>query len=163
MQLRNTKLITDIDRLKSIVQNEQKNNKRVVFTNGCFDIIHPGHIFILQQAKSKGDILVVGLNSDQSISNFKSKSRPICSEDDRAYVLSGLACVDYIFIFDEMTPENLIIQILPDILVKGKDYTLNQIAGSEYMLEKNKKVELVDIIDKKSTSNIIKKIKNLNS
>ena len=77
MQLRNTKLITDIDRLKSIVQNEQKNNKRVVFTNGCFDIIHPGHIFILQQAKSKGDILVVGLNSDQSISNLKSKSRPI--------------------------------------------------------------------------------------
>lgn len=161
MQLRNTKLITDIDRLKSIVQNEQKNNKNVVFTNGCFDIIHPGHIFILEQAKSKGDILVVGLNSDESISNFKSKSRPICSENDRAYVLAGLACVDYIFIFNEMTPENLIIQILPDILVKGKDYALDQIAGSDYMLEKNKKVELVDIIDKKSTSNIIKKIKNL--
>ena len=91
MQLENSKLITDIDSLKSILENEQKSGKRVVFTNGCFDIIHPGHIFILEQAKLKGDILVVGLNSDQSIKNFKSDLRPICSQDDRAYVLGGLS------------------------------------------------------------------------
>ena len=99
MQLKNSKLITDIDSLKSILENEQKSGKLVVFTNGCFDIIHPGHIFILEQAKLKGDILVVGLNSDQSIKSFKSDLRPICSQDDRAYVLGGLASVDYIYIY----------------------------------------------------------------
>ena len=97
--LYNSKLITDIDSLKSIIENEQKSGKCVVFTNGCFDIIHPGHIFILEQAKLKGDILVVGLNSDQSIKSFKSDLRPICPQDDRAYVLAGLTSVDYIYIF----------------------------------------------------------------
>ena len=121
MQLENPKLFNDIDSLKSILKNEQKAGKRIVFTNGCFDIIHPGHIFILEQAKSKGDILVVGLNSDQSIKGFKSDLRPICTQDDRAYVLAGLASVDYIFIFNEATPENVIMEISPDVLVKGKD------------------------------------------
>ena len=117
MQLKNSKLITDIDSLKSIIENEQKSGKCIVFTNGCFDIIHPGHIFILEQAKLKGDILVVGLNSDQSIKSFKSDHRPICSQDDRAYVLAGLASVDYIFIFNDDTPERIIMEISPDILV----------------------------------------------
>ena len=163
MQLENSKLITDIDSLKSIVENQQKSGKRVVFTNGCFDIIHPGHIFILEQAKLKGDILIVGLNSDQSIKSFKSDVRPICSQDDRAYVLAGLASVDYIFIFNEATPEKIIMQISPDVLVKGKDYKIDDIAGADYMLKENKKIELVDVIEKKSTTDIIEYIKKLNS
>ena len=163
MQLENSKLITDIDSLKSIVENQQKSGKRVVFTNGCFDIIHPGHIFILEQAKLKGDILVVGLNSDQSIKSFKSELRPICPQDDRAYVLAGLASVDYIFIFNEDTPERIIMEISPDVLVKGKDYQIEDIAGANYMLKENKKIELVDIIDEKSTTDIIESIKKLNS
>ena len=163
MQLENSKLINDIDSLKSILKNEQKAGKRIVFTNGCFDIIHPGHIFILEQAKLKGDILVVGLNSDQSIKGFKSDLRPICTQDDRAYVLAGLASVDYIFIFNEATPENIIMEISPDVLVKGKDYKIDDIAGADYMLKENKKIELVDIIEKKSTTDIIEYIKKLNS
>ena len=163
MQLENPKLFNDIDSLKSILKNEQKAGKRIVFTNGCFDIIHPGHIFILEQAKSKGDILVVGLNSDQSIKGFKSDLRPICTQDDRAYVLVGLASVDYIFIFNEATPENVIMEISPDVLVKGKDYKIDDIAGADYMLKENKKIELVDVIEKKSTTNIIEYIKKLNS
>ena len=163
MQLENSKLINDIDSLKSILKNEQKAGKCVVFTNGCFDIIHPGHIFILEQAKLKGDILVVGLNSDQSIKGFKSDLRPICTEDDRAYVLAGLASVDYIFIFNEATPENIIMEISPDVLVKGKDYKIDDIAGADYMLKENKKIELVDMIEEKSTTDIIEYIKKLNS
>ena len=163
MQLENPKLFNDIDSLKSILKNEQKAGKRIVFTNGCFDIIHPGHIFILEQAKSKGDILVVGLNSDQSIKGFKSDLRPICTQDDRAYVLAGLASVDYIFIFNEATPENVIMEISPDVLVKGKDYKIDDIAGADYMLKENKKIELVDVIEKKSTTDIIEYIKKLNS
>ena len=163
MQLVNSKLINDIDSLKSILKNEQKAGKRIVFTNGCFDIIHPGHIFILEQAKLKGDILVVGLNSDQSIRSFKSDLRPICTQDDRAYVLAGLASVDYIFIFNEATPEKIIMQISPDVLVKGKDYKIDDIAGADYMLKENKKIELVDVIEKKSTTDIIEYIKKLNS
>ena len=163
MQLENSKLINDIDSLKSILKNEQKAGKRIVFTNGCFDIIHPGHIFILEQAKLKGDILVVGLNSDQSIKGFKSNLRPICTQDDRAYVLAGLASVDYIYIFNEATPENIIMNISPDVLVKGKDYKIDDIAGADYMLKENKKIELVDIIEKKSTTEIIEYIKKLNS
>lgn len=163
MQLKNSKLISDIDSLKTIVENKQREGKRIVFTNGCFDIIHPGHIFILDQAKSRGDTLIVGLNSDKSIKTFKSDSRPICTEYDRAYVLAGLASVDYIFIFDDSTPENVIMEITPDVLVKGKDYKIEDIAGADYMLKENKRVELVDIIKEKSTTNLIERVKKTSS
>ena len=136
MQLKNSKLIKNLEKLKLIVENLQLEHKTVVFTNGCFDLIHPGHIYILEQAKAEGDTLIVGLNSDESIKKFKSESRPICNQDDRAYVLSGLSCVDYIFIFNESTPEKLIMNISPDVLVKGKDYQIKDIAGSDFMLEK---------------------------
>ena len=139
MQLKNSKLIKNLEKLKLIVENLQLEHKTVVFTNGCFDLIHPGHIYILEQAKAEGDTLIVGLNSDESIKKFKSESRPICNQDDRAYVLSGLSCVDYIFIFNESTPEKLIMNISPDVLVKGKDYQIKDIAGSDFMLEKKKR------------------------
>ena len=162
MLLENPKIINTNDELKSLVTSVRDRKKTIVFTNGCFDIIHPGHIFILEQAKAKGDILIVGLNSDSSIKNFKSSDRPICNQDDRAYVLAALTCVDHIIIFDEDTPEKLIIDITPDILVKGKDYESKQIAGSKHMIENDKSIELVEIIEGKSTSNIIKNIQKTN-
>ena len=162
MPLENPKIINTNDELKSLVTSVRDRKKTVVFTNGCFDIIHPGHIFILEQAKAKGDILIVGLNSDSSIKNFKSSDRPICNQDDRAYVLAALTCVDHIIIFDEDTPEKLIIDITPDILVKGKDYESKEIAGSKHMIDNDKKIELVEIIEGKSTSNIIKNIQKTN-
>ena len=162
MLLKNPKIITDKVKLNSIVTSARDRKEIIVFTNGCFDIIHPGHVFILEQAKIKGDILIVGLNSDSSIKNFKSSNRPICNQDDRAYILAAFSCVDYIIIFDEDTPEKLIIDITPDILVKGKDYEGKEIAGSKHMLDNNKKIELVDIIDGKSTSNIIDNIHKVN-
>ena len=162
MLLENLKIIKSKDELKSLVTNARSRKKIVVFTNGCFDIIHPGHIFILEQAKAKGDILIVGLNSDSSIKNFKSSDRPICNQDDRAYVLAALTCVDHIIIFDEDTPEKLIIDITPDILVKGKDYEGKEIAGSKHIIDNGKKIDLVDIIEGKSTSNIIKNIQKTN-
>ena len=163
MQLKNSKLVKNLEKLKLIVENLQLKHKTVVFTNGCFDLIHPGHIYILEQAKAEGDTLIVGLNSDESIKKFKSESRPICNQDDRAYVLSGLSCVDYIFIFNESTPEKLIMNISPDVLVKGKDYQIKDIAGSDFMLEKKKRIKLVDIIEEKSTSNIVNQIKKSSS
>ena len=162
MLLANPKIITDKAKLKSLVISARDRKETIVFTNGCFDIIHPGHVFILEQAKAKGDILIVGLNSDSSIKNFKSPDRPICNQDDRAYILAAFSCVDYIIIFDEVTPEKLIIDITPDVLVKGKDYEGKEIAGSKYMLDNNKKIVLVDIIDGKSTSNIISNIQKIN-
>ena len=162
MLLENPKIINNNDELKSLVTSVRDRKKTIVFTNGCFDIIHPGHIFILEQAKAKGDILIVGLNSDFSIKNFKSSDRPICNQDDRAYVLAALTCVDHIIIFDEDTPEKLIIDITPDILVKGKDYEGKEIAGSKHIIDNDKKIELVDIIEGKSTSNIIKNIQKTN-
>ena len=162
MLLENPKIINTNDELKSLVTSVRDRKKTIVFTNGCFDIIHPGHIFILEQAKAKGDILIVGLNSDSSIKSFKSSDRPICNQDDRAYVLAALTCVDHIIIFDEDTPEKLIIDITPDILVKGKDYEGKEIAGSKHIIDNDKKIELVDIIEGKSTSNIIKNIQKTN-
>ena len=162
MLLENPKIINNNDELAFLVMSARNRKQTVVFTNGCFDIIHPGHIFILEQAKAKGDILIVGLNSDSSIKNFKSSDRPICNQDDRAYVLAALTCVDHIIIFDEDTPEKLIIDITPDILVKGKDYEGKEIAGSKHMIDNNKKIELVDIIEGKSTSHIIKNIQKTN-
>ena len=159
MQLKSHKIISNINILKPLIESIQQENKTVVFTNGCFDIIHPGHIHILQQAKAKGDILVVGLNSYSSIKSFKSPNRQVCYQEDRAFVLASLSCVDYVIIFDEDTPERLIVELSPDVLVKGKDYDGKLISGSDYMLANGKKIELVDLINGKSTSSIIERIK----
>jgi D-beta-D-heptose 7-phosphate kinase/D-beta-D-heptose 1-phosphate adenosyltransferase len=161
MQLKSPKIISNINILKPLVESVRQKNMSVVFTNGCFDIIHSGHIHILQQAKAKGDILIVGLNSDSSIKSFKSPNRPICPQEDRAFVLASLSCVDYVIIFDECTPERLIVEISPDVLVKGKDYEGKFISGADYMLENGKKIELVDLINGKSTSAIIERIKKI--
>lgn len=138
-----------------IISTLKRDNKKIVFTNGCFDILHYGHISYLREAKKLGDILVVGLNSDKSIRRLKGESRPINSQCDRANVLRELKCVDFVIIFDEDTPFNLINRIKPDILVKGGDYKNKEVIGSDIV----PCVKLIDFIPNKSTTNIINKIK----
>ncbi len=138
-----------------LIADLKRNGKKIVFTNGCFDILHFGHISYLREAKSYGDILVVGLNSNESVRRLKGDSRPINDESDRAQILKELECVDFVIIFDEDTPLNLIKQIKPDILVKGADYKGKEVVGSEIVSD----VRLVDFVEGKSTSEIVKKIK----
>lgn len=148
-----SKLIT-IDDFQSI----RDPIKKVVFTNGCFDILHAGHVSYLQKAKELGDILVVGLNSDKSIKRIKGPTRPINSEKDRAAVLSSLKCVDFVIIFNEDTPDRIIKQIHPDILVKGADYKNKEIVGKTFVESYNGKVELIPFVKGKSTTKIIERI-----
>lgn len=143
--------IKSLDELLSTLNSE---GKRVVFTNGCFDILHAGHVSYLAKAREFGDLLIVGLNSDSSVKRLKGQSRPINSQNDRAMVLAGLSAVDFVVIFDEDTPLNLITAIKPDVLVKGADYEGKQVVGSDIVGE----VRLVEFLDGKSTTNLIKKI-----
>jgi len=149
------KKIQTLSGLKKIVSRLQKQNKKVVFTNGCFDIIHPGHIKTLTLARKKGDILIVGLNSDASIKRIKGPDRPIFDQNARASVLAALETVDYLTIFSEDTPYNTIKTLKPDYLVKGGDWKDNQIIGKEFV----KKVFRVDLYPGYSTTGAIKKIK----
>jgi D-glycero-beta-D-manno-heptose 1-phosphate adenylyltransferase len=148
-------LESSIDAIKS----DKKYNKKIVFTNGCFDILHVGHIRYLSEAKSLGDILVVGINSDESVKNLKGLSRPINSLSDRSLLLSELVCVDYVVSFKEQTPLKLIKMIMPDILVKGGDYTLDNVVGSKEVIDTGGKVELLKFHDGYSSTNYIDKIK----
>lgn len=148
-----SKKIIDISQIKSIFQNRKK--EKIVFTNGCFDILHFGHIKYLQTAKNFGDILIIGLNSDDSVKRLKGKDRPVNNQFDRASLLAALEFVDFVVIFDEDTPKNLISLIKPDILVKGADYKGKEVVGSDIV----KDVRLVEFIDGKSTTNLINKIK----
>jgi len=142
----------------SLIVNELKNKeKKIIFTNGCFDILHIGHIKYLEKAKSYGDILILGLNSDKSVRKLKGKNRPINTHTDRAYILASLEVVDYLVIFDEDTPLKLIQHIMPDMLIKGGDYEGKKIVGQDIV----KEVKLVPFIDNKSTSNTIERIQSL--
>ncbi|RDU56610.1 D-glycero-beta-D-manno-heptose-7-phosphate kinase [Helicobacter sp. MIT 99-5507] len=142
---------------KLLIKNLKKDGKKIVFTNGCFDILHRGHITYLKEAKSFGDILVVGLNSDNSVHKLKGDNRPINNQDDRLFMLKNLSCVDFVILFDEDTPYNLINEIRPDILVKGGDYKDKEVVGSDII----KDVRIVDFVANKSTTNIINKIKGI--
>lgn len=142
-----------------IVKRAKKAGKKIVFTNGCFDIFHAGHVRYLNMAKNLGNILIVGLNSDSSVIKIKGKNRPINPQRDRAEVLSGLECVDYITIFNEKTPENLIKIILPHILAKGSDWKGKEVAGSDIVMKNGGRVVFVPLLKGRSTSEIIKKIK----
>ena len=152
-----TKVISDIKSLAKICENLTAQNQKIVMTNGCFDIIHPGHVYLLAESKKLGDVLIVAVNSDASVRRLKGDNRPINNQDDRLYVLSGLQSVDYVILFDEETPEKLICSILPDILVKGSDYRNKEIAGRNCMEENEKRIILVDILPGKSTTNVIDK------
>ncbi len=132
---------------------------RIVFTNGCFDILHSGHVMYLAQAAQLGDILVVGLNSDASVKRLKGEHRPINSQEDRAIVLSALEAVDFVKIFEEDTPYQLIKDIVPDVLVKGGDYTKEQIVGSDFVEARGGTVEIIPFVDGKSTTSIVERIR----
>jgi len=144
--------------LIDIRNNLKQSGKKVVFTNGCFDIIHAGHVDYLMKAKSSGDILIVGLNSDSSVRNIKGNNRPIINENERAFILSQLKSVDYVIIFDEPTPHTLIEKIIPDILVKGADWNIENIVGREIVEKNGGEVKTINFITSQSTSNIIQKV-----
>ena len=143
------------------IKSEQLNGKKIVFTNGCFDILHRGHVTYLNQARDLGDLLIVGINSDESVKRLKGPERPVNMLEDRAYVLSALKSVDYVIPFEEDTPLNLINLIMPDILVKGGDYTIDRIIGAQEVLANGGKVEIIPFVPGKSTSAIIDTIKML--
>jgi D-beta-D-heptose 7-phosphate kinase/D-beta-D-heptose 1-phosphate adenosyltransferase len=157
------KKIVSIDELERHLYTFKFFGKKVVFTNGCFDIIHPGHIYYLNKARSLGDVLIVGLNSDTSVKSLnKGEERPIHPQDNRSEVLASLICVDYICIFDEETPFELIKKVKPDILVKGGDYTIDKIVGADFVQSYGGKVEIISYLEGYSTTNILNKLrKNL--
>jgi D-beta-D-heptose 7-phosphate kinase/D-beta-D-heptose 1-phosphate adenosyltransferase len=150
--------IKNLDVLVSLIKREQEMGKRVVFTNGCFDLLHAGHVKYLQKARSLGDLLILGLNSDASVRRLKGPSRPLIDEEERAHLLAALDCVDYVVMFDEDTPLRLIETLKPDILVKGGDYTREGVVGHEVVESYGGRVELVEFVDGKSTTGIIEKI-----
>ena len=149
-------LITDAIQ---VVCQWKKNKNTIVFTNGCFDIIHKGHIDYLEEAKNLGDKLIVGINSDDSIKKIKGETRPIIDETSRIRVLAAIECIDMVILFEEETPFLLIQNISPDILVKGADYTQKEIIGSDFVLQNGGKVELIQVTEGYSTSRIVEKIK----
>ena len=150
--------ILKLSDLVQAVEGLRKAGKRIVFTNGCFDILHVGHVRYLAAARSKGDALVLGLNSDASVKSIKPDKRPIVGQDQRAEVLAGLACVDYITIFDEPDPLALIRTIKPDVLIKGADWEEAEIIGSDVVKSYGGNVVRIEVVPGISTSRIIEKI-----
>ena len=147
--------------LKEIVNKLKKEGKKVVFTNGCFDILHLGHVKYLEEAKKLGDTLIVGVNSDKSVRILKGEGRPIMPEEERAEILAALECVDYVVIFYETNPENLIAQLKPDIHIKGGDYAMDEIPESKLVESLGGKTVILREIEGKSTSALIQKILRL--
>jgi rfaE bifunctional protein nucleotidyltransferase chain/domain len=137
----------------------KRNGRRVVFTNGCFDLLHPGHIQLLEEAHAMGDALVVGLNSDESVRSLKGASRPVIPQQERAEILANLECVDAVVVFNELTPQKTVAALLPDILVKGGDWPGNQIVGREEVEAAGGKVVLIDVVQGYSTTEILRKIR----
>ena len=153
-----------IDRMKisEIVTSLKAKGKRIVFTNGCFDILHVGHVRYLKEAKALGDILILGLNSDCSVKSLKGSNRPINNESDRAEVLSSLKAIDYVVIFDEKTAENIVGEVKPDIYAKGGDYSIDTLPEAKIVAEHGGKTVLLQLVDGKSSTNIINKCKENN-
>ena len=153
--------ILKLSDLVKFIEGLREAGKRIVFTNGCFDILHVGHVRYLAAARSKGDALVLGLNSDVSVKSIKPDKRPIVDQDQRAEVLSGLACVDYITIFDEPDPLALIRTIKPDVLIKGADWEEAEIIGSDVVKSYGGEVVRIEVVPGISTSQIIQRILKL--
>jgi rfaE bifunctional protein nucleotidyltransferase chain/domain len=139
---------------------KDRSGKKLVFTNGCFDILHIGHVRYLEEAKNCGDLLVVAVNSDRSVKQLKGPERPLQTEKDRAEILAGLKSVDYTFIFDEETPIKSIEAITPDVLVKGGDWPIEQIVGHEHVQSNGGEVKSLSFVDGRSTTNVVNKMKD---
>ena len=148
------------EELKSVVQRLQSYGKAVVFTNGCFDILHVGHIRYLEHAKSLGNYLVIGINSDDSVRKLKGPARPLNSEMDRAEVVAALQAVDYVTLFTEDTPEEIIAELRPDIHVKGGDYRIEDLPEADVVHGYGGKVVILPFVDGKSTTSIVERIKD---
>jgi len=149
------------DELILHVAERKRNGQRVVFTNGCFDLLHPGHARLLEQARGLGDVLVVGLNSDASVRAIKGAGRPVIPEAERAEVLAALACVDYVALFDEPTPQQIIARVLPDVLVKGADWGADEIVGRAEVEAAGGRVEQVELQPGWSTTAILERMRKL--
>lgn len=147
--------LKELIKIRAVLKSE---NKKVVFTNGCFDILHAGHVDYLVKAKEQGDILIVALNSDKSVRRIKGEKRPIVPEEQRAFIISQLKCVDYVTFFDEDTPEKTIQTLVPDILVKGSDWKIENIIGRDIVEENGGSVVTIDFVTDTSSSGIIESI-----
>lgn len=150
--------VCDLDQLKQKVDTWRKSKQRIVFTNGCFDLLHAGHVTYLEAAKKRGDKLILGLNTDRSVSALKGPTRPVVNENDRARVLAALESVDAVILFDEDTPLNLINTLKPDVIAKGSDYSAEQVVGGKEVKSWGGEIALIDLVAGRSTSNIIKKM-----
>lgn len=146
--------------LRVLIGTIHHSGKTVVTTNGCFDILHVGHVRYLEKTKTFGDFLIVLLNSDKSVKSIKGPSRPVNCELDRAEILSALRCVDYVVLFDEDSPKNLLDEMKPDVYTKGADYTMETLPEADIMKKNGTRVEFIEFVDGKSTTNIINKMKN---
>ena len=151
-------MLIERNSLKKFCEDIREQGKKIVFTNGCFDILHVGHVRYLTAAKKFGDVLIVGLNTDASVKKLKGDSRPVNNEKDRAEVLLGLKAVDYVVFFGEQKAENLLSEIKPDIYVKGGDYTLETLPEAKIVQSYGGQVEFIQLVEGKSTTNIIKKL-----
>lgn len=151
--------IKDWDEASALVSSWKEQGQKIVFTNGCFDILHRGHVDYLEKARALGNKLVIGLNSDSSVSKFKGADRPIQDETSRAHILASLQYVDLVVLFAEETPFLLISKLIPNILVKGSDYLAENIVGADVVLQNGGEVKTIDFVPGYSTSRIIEKIK----
>lgn len=156
-----SKKIISRDTIASFCATQKAEGRKIVFTNGCFDLLHAGHVDLLEKARELGDILILGLNSDDSVRRLKGANRPIVPEEDRARVLLGLWSVDYVTIFDEDTPFELIRLVRPDVLVKGGDYTPDTIVGRDTVESYGGKVAVIPLLKGKSSTDIIRSIQRL--
>ena len=147
--------LKSLEEIKLIRATLKTDNKKVVFTNGCFDLLHAGHIDYLNKAKALGDVLIVGLNTDNSVKRIKGDKRPIINEDERAEIISNLKPVDHVVFFDEDTPAELINELVPDILIKGADWKIDEIVGGETVLANGGEVKTIEFVNDQSTSKII--------
>lgn len=136
----------------------KEEKKKVVFTNGCFDVLHAGHVDYLNKAKAAGDVLILGLNSDASVKRIKGEKRPIVSEEERAFILSNLKAVDYVTLFEEDTPQEIISELIPDILIKGADWAIDKIVGRDIVEANGGEVKTISFVTDQSTTNIIQTI-----
>jgi rfaE bifunctional protein nucleotidyltransferase chain/domain len=150
--------VVGLDELKGIRKELQQQHKKVVFTNGVFDIIHRGHVEYLTKSRALGDVLIVGLNADESVHRIKGNKRPIVTQDDRAYVLAHLSSVDYVCIFNEDTPYDIIAALVPDVLVKGADWQIDNIIGRDVVEAAGGKVVTIEFLPNRSTTSIIDRI-----
>ncbi|MDD5633984.1 MAG: D-glycero-beta-D-manno-heptose 1-phosphate adenylyltransferase [Candidatus Omnitrophica bacterium] len=150
--------IKDQDELAKIIDKQKALGRTIGFTNGCFDILHKGHVRYLKGAKKECDILVVGVNSDASVKKIKGDSRPLNSQNDRLEVLEALECVDYLTLFEEDTPEKLIKKLTPDVLFKGGDWKVETVVGGEYVMSKGGKVKIIPYVEGYSTTGMISRM-----